>query len=64
MSAANAGTTLDIGAQPNEQQPGAVLPLTGGVGSDAFLLAGGAIVFSALTLLGILRIRRNARRVS
>ncbi|VXB47780.1 conserved exported hypothetical protein [Microbacterium sp. 8M] len=64
VNAANAGTTIDIGAQPNEQQPGAVLPLTGGLGSDAFLLAGGALVFSALTLLGILRIRRNARRAS
>ncbi|MCE4026719.1 hypothetical protein LXM50_12135 [Microbacterium sp. Au-Mic1] len=64
VNAANAGTTLDIGAQPNEQQPGAVLPLTGGVGSDAFLLAGGAIVFAALALLGILRLRRSTRRAS
>lgn len=64
VSAANAGTTLNIGAQQNEQQAGAVLPLTGGLGSDAFLLGGGALLFSALAVLGVLRLRRNARRAS
>ncbi|MFJ4166521.1 SpaA isopeptide-forming pilin-related protein [Microbacterium sp. NPDC089698] len=64
VNAANAGTTLNIGAQQNEQQAGAVLPLTGGLGSDAFLLGGGALLFSALSVLGVLRLRRNARRAS
>lgn len=64
VNAANAGTTLNVGAQQNEQQAGAVLPLTGGLGSDAFLLGGGALLFSALAVLGVLRLRRNARRAS
>lgn len=59
VTAANAGTTQDLGAQVNEQQPGVVVPLTGGMGSDMFLLGGGAILFIALTLFGIHRLRRT-----
>ena len=61
VDAANAGATQSMGPQTNEQQKGAVLPLTGGMGGDVFLLTGGALLAIALFLFGLLRLRRARR---
>ena len=54
-----AGTTQNLGAKTNQQQPGAVLPLTGGLGSDTFFLVGGALLAGTLILLAIVVWRRQ-----
>ena len=58
-----AGDALEISLDEiaNEQQPGAVLPLTGGLGRDAFLLGGTTLLLLAAGALVIRQ--RRARRV-
>ncbi|WP_435910100.1 SpaA isopeptide-forming pilin-related protein [Leucobacter sp. W1478] len=48
VEALNAGTVIDKGEFENEQQPGVALPLTGGLGSDIFNIAGLGIALFAL----------------
>ncbi|MGQ0408059.1 SpaA isopeptide-forming pilin-related protein [Leucobacter sp. W1153] len=48
VEALNAGTVIDKGEFENEQQPGVALPLTGGLGSDIFSIAGLGIALFAL----------------
>ncbi|NLI86048.1 MAG: hypothetical protein GX440_11815 [Propionibacterium sp.] len=58
-----AGDALEISLDEiaNEQQPGAVLPLTGGLGRDAFLLGGTTLLLLAAGALVVRQ--RRARRV-
>lgn len=60
VTAANAGSTQDMGAQVNAQQAGATLPLTGGVGRDSFLMVGGALLTAALLAALVLLLRRRS----
>lgn len=50
VDATNAGTVIVKGEFENEQQPGVALPLTGGLGSDIFNVAGAGIALLALVL--------------
>lgn len=52
---------IELGAITNKQQDGAILPLTGGLGRDAFLLGGTALLLLAAGALVIRQ--RRARRV-
>ncbi|MEV7769512.1 hypothetical protein [Microbacterium sp. NPDC086615] len=61
VTAANAGTTQNLGPQTNEQQPGARLPLTGGVGADTFLIAGLGTLTGATVIAISLILRRRLR---
>ena len=57
VDALNAGTVIDKGDFENEQQPGVALPLTGGLGSDIFNIAGVGIALLALILAATYAIR-------
>ena len=57
VDAQNAGTVIDKGDFENEQQPGVALPLTGGLGSDIFNIAGVGIALLALILAATFAIR-------
>jgi uncharacterized surface anchored protein len=57
VDAQNAGTVIDKGDFENEQQPGVALPLTGGLGSDIFNIAGAGIALLALILAAAYAIR-------
>lgn len=57
VDALNAGTVIDKGEFENEQQPGVALPLTGGLGSDIFNIAGAGIALLALILVATYAIR-------
>ncbi|MFV9424138.1 SpaA isopeptide-forming pilin-related protein [Microbacterium sp. S1037] len=61
VTAANAGTSQDLGPQTNEQQPAARLPLTGGIGSDAFVIVGLGTLVGATAIGLILKLRRRLR---
>ncbi len=52
---------IELGAITNKQQDGAILPLTGGLGRDAFLLGGTALLLLAAGALVVRQ--RRARRV-
>ncbi|BAJ74177.1 predicted outer membrane protein [Microbacterium testaceum StLB037] len=62
VTPANAGTTQDLGPQTNEQQSGARLPLTGGVGADAFVISGFVVLLGATA--SVLTLRLRSRRSS
>lgn len=53
--------TIDLGAIRNEQHTGPSLPLTGGMGTDTFLLAGGGLL--ALAGIGGWIHRRRSQRL-
>lgn len=57
VNGANAGTVIDKGDFENEQQSGVALPLTGGLGSDIFNIAGIGIALLALILAAAYAIR-------
>ena len=63
VDASNAGTVIDKGAQTNQQQSAVVVPLTGGLGADAFTLGGLGIaalaVITGLVARGIRRARTH-----
>ncbi|WP_058623829.1 SpaA isopeptide-forming pilin-related protein [Microbacterium testaceum] len=61
VTAAGAGTTQNLGPQTNEQQPGARLPLTGGVGADTFQIAGLGTLAGATAIAVTLILRRRLR---
>ena len=54
-------TVIELGAIKNRQQGGATLPLTGGLGRDAFLLGGTALLLLAAGALVVRQ--RRARRI-
>jgi LPXTG-motif cell wall-anchored protein len=53
--------TVTIGALKNTQQTVPALPLTGGVGADSFLIAGGVFTVLALALAALHHLRRRRR---
>ena len=62
VNAANAGTVIVHGAVENTQQNGVAIPLTGGMSTLMYTLAGSGIGFLAL-LLGLAYWRRVRRPV-
>jgi LPXTG-motif cell wall-anchored protein len=51
--------TVTVGAIKNTQQTVPALPLTGGIGADSYLIAGGALTGLALALAGLHLLRRR-----
>ncbi|WP_336642278.1 DUF5979 domain-containing protein [Microbacterium sp. MMO-56] len=57
----NAGTVVTIGAFVNTPVVPPTLPLTGGVGRDAYIFGGFAIMAIAAAIFGVRRLRRTRR---
>lgn len=54
--------SVDVGALTNQQHDGPAMPITGGLGSDAFLIAGGISALLGGAVTASLYLRRSARR--